>query len=351
MKPSQLGTDMAESREHLSASLGTDAVAGALPVSAADVLAAAERISQYVHRTPLLSCESLSLRCGCELRLKGEHLQRSGSFKLRGALNRLLLLSDDQRQRGVVAFSSGNHAQGVALAARMLGISATIVMPSDAPTVKLQATRGYGAEIVLYDRRNEDREAIARRLAEEGGRTMVPPFDDPAVIAGQGTIGIELAEQWPELDIALVPVGGGGLISGIALALKAFRPSIRIIGVEPEVADDARQSLTAGHIVRIAQPQTMADGVATQAIGRHTFPIMRALVDEIVTVGEGEIAAALEYLMTRSKQVVEPTGALTTAAAMSGRIPLAGQRVMALLCGGNLDVRALPGLLAKAPSA
>lgn len=351
MKPSQLGTDMAEPREHQSASLSTDAVAGSLAVSAADVAAAAERIAQFVHRTPLLSCHALSLRCGCELRLKGEHLQRSGSFKLRGALNRLLLLSDDQRQRGVVAFSSGNHAQGVALAARLLGISATIVMPTDAPTVKLQATRGYGAEIVLYDRRSEDREAIARRLAEEGGRTMVPPFDDPAVIAGQGTIGIELAEQWPELDIALVPVGGGGLISGIALALKAFRPSIRIIGVEPEVADDARQSLQAGHIVRIAQPQTMADGVATQAIGRHTFPIMRALVDEIVTVSEAEIASALEYLMTRSKQVVEPTGALTTAVAMSGRIPLAGQRVMALLCGGNLDLRALPSLLAKAPSA
>lgn len=278
MKPSQLGTGMAEPRELYSASPPTDAGLASLPVSAADVLQAAERIARFVHRTPLLSCETLSQRCGCELRLKGEHLQRSGSFKLRGALNRLLLLTSAEKGRGVVAFSSGNHAQGVALAARLLGISATIVMPSDAPLVKLDATRGYGAEIVLYDRKFEDREAIARRLAEEQGRTIVPPFDDPAVIAGQGTIGLELAEQWPELEVALVPIGGGGLISGIALALKSRLPGVRIIGVEPQVADDARQSLQAGHIVRIAQPQTIADGVATQAVGRHTFPIMRALV-------------------------------------------------------------------------
>lgn len=351
MKPSRMGTAMAEHRAHESEAAQAGAAASALSVTPADIAAAAERIRPFVHCTPLLSCASLAGRSGCDLRLKAEHLQRSGSFKLRGALNRLLLLSPEQRQRGVVAFSSGNHAQGVALAGRLLGISATIVMPSDAPPVKLEATRGYGAEIVLYDRRREDREAIARRLADEEGRTLVPPFDDPAVIAGQGTIGLELAAQWPELEIALVPIGGGGLISGIALALKALRPAVRVIGVEPEVADDARQSLAGGHIVRIAQPNTIADGVATQAIGRHTFPIMRALVDEIATVSEGEIAAALEFLLTRSKQVVEPTGALTTAVALAGRVPLAGRRVMALLCGGNLDLGALPAILAKAPGA
>lgn len=322
-----------------------------LPVTPADVLAAAARIAPFVHVTPLLSSRALSLASGCELRLKGEHLQRSGSFKIRGALNRLLTLSPAEKRAGVVAFSSGNHAQGVALAAQLLGVPATIVMPRDAPQVKLDATRGYGAEIILYDRQTEDREAIARRLSVEQGRTLVPPFDDPWVIAGQGTIGQELVAQWPDLEYALVPVGGGGLISGIALALKAFRPTIRVIGVEPEVADDARQSLQAGRIVRIAQPKTLADGVATQAIGQQTFPIMRALVDEIVTVSEAELQRALELLLTRTKQLVEPTGALTTAAALSGRIALSGRRVMALLCGGNVDVRALSRLLATSPGA
>ncbi len=322
-----------------------------LPVTPQDVAAAALRIAPFVHVTPLLTSRFLSAACGCDLRLKGEHLQRSGSFKIRGALNRLLTLSDEQKARGVVAFSSGNHAQGVALAAQLLGISATLVMPSDAPAVKLAATRGYGANVVLYDRHSEDREAIARRLSVEQGRILVPPCDDPRVIAGQGSIGQELTAQWPDLDLALVPVGGGGLISGIAVALKAFRPQIRIIGVEPTAADDARQSLQAGHIVRIAQPRTIADGVATQAIGQHTFPIMRALLDDIVTVSEEEIRRAFELVLTRTKQLVEPTGALTTAAALSGRVPVRGQRVMALLCGGNVDLRALLQLLPTSPSA
>ncbi len=322
-----------------------------LPVTPADVAAAALRIARFVHVTPLLTSRALSEASGCDLRLKGEHMQRSGSFKVRGALNRLLTLSDAEKQAGVVAFSSGNHAQGLALAAKLLGLSATIVMPRDAPQVKLAATRGYGAEIVLYDRDTEDREAIARRLSVEQGRTLVPPFDDPWVIAGQGTIGHELIKQWPDLEVALVPVGGGGLISGIALALKAFRPTISVIGVEPELADDARRSLQADRIVRIAQPKTIADGVATQAIGQHTFPIMRALLDDIVTVSEDEIRHALERILTRTKQLVEPTGALATAAALSGRIPLAGRRVVALLCGGNVDVRTLPQLLPTSPGA
>jgi threonine dehydratase len=315
-----------------------------LPVTLEDIRAAAERIAPYVHRTPLLTCATLSDMAGCELRLKGEHLQRSGSFKLRGALNRLLSLSPDERRRGVVAFSSGNHAQGVALAGRLTGVRATIVMPSDAPKVKLDATRGYGAEVVLYDRQREDREQIARSIAEARGAVLVPPFDDPRVIAGQGTIGLEVAEAWPEIELALVPVGGGGLISGIATALKALVPGVRVIGVEPEGADDARRSLEGGEIVRIDPPRTLADGVATTAVGRHPFAIMRRLVDGIVTVPEEEILRALELILTRAKQVVEPTGALSTAAAVSGRVDVRGRRVMSLLCGGNLELRVLQRL-------
>lgn len=315
-----------------------------LPVTLDDIRAAAARIAPYIHRTPLLESATLKRMTGADLRLKAEHLQRSGSFKLRGALNKLLTLSDDQRRRGVVAFSSGNHAQGVALAARLTGTRATIVMPADAPRVKLEATRGYGAEVVLYDRQREDREAIARRIAAEREAVIVPPFDDPLIIAGQGTIGLEVAEDWPEIEIALVPVGGGGLISGVATALKALRPAVRIIGVEPAVADDARQSLERGHIVRIPQPQTIADGVATQAIGQYPFAIMRRLVERIVTVSEAEILQALEVILTRTKQVVEPTGALTTAAALSGRLDLRERKVMSLLCGGNLDLRVLQRL-------
>lgn len=321
-----------------------------LAVSIDDIVAAEQRLRPYVHRTPLYTCTTLSRLAGCELTFKAEHLQRGGSFKLRGALNRLLLLSPAERARGVVAFSSGNHAQGVALAARLLGMPATLVMPSDAPRVKLDATAGYGAEIVLYDRRREDREAIAARLSAERGATLVPPFDDPRVIAGQGTIGLELAAQQPDLEVALIPIGGGGLIGGMARALKARCPNIRIIGVEPETAADAQASVREGRIVRIPQPTTIADGVATQAVGRYTFPLLQALVDDIVTVSEADIARALRLLLERAKQVVEPTGALATAAALFGAAAahIPSRRVMALLCGGNLDLSALPRLLAMA---
>lgn len=318
----------------------------ALPVTIDDVRAAAERIAPYIHRTPLLTSAALSAQAGCELRLKAEHLQRSGSFKLRGALNKLLSLSEAERRRGVVAFSSGNHAQGVALAGRLTGTHATIVMPSDAPSVKLDATRGYGAEVVLYDRQREDREAIARGIAEQRDAVLVPPFDDPLVIAGQGTVGLELAAEWPELEIALIPIGGGGLISGMATALKALLPGVQVIGVEPAVADDARRSLAADEIVRIAAPTTVADGVATMAIGRYPFAIMRELVDQIVTVDEDEIMRALELIMTRTKQVIEPTGALAPAAALFGKLDVRGRNVMALLCGGNIDLRVLQRLYA-----
>lgn len=315
-----------------------------LPITIDDIRAAAERIAPYIHHTALLTNATLSEMAGCDMRLKAEHVQRSGSFKIRGALNKLLTLTAAERERGVVAFSSGNHAQGVALAARLTGSHATIVMPSDAPQVKLQATRGYGAEIVLYDRQREDREAIAQKLADERGAVLVPPFDDPHVIAGQGTIGLEMAAAWPELEIALIPVGGGGLISGIATALKGVLPQVKVIGVEPATADDARQSLAADAIVKIAPPATLADGVATLAIGKLPFAIMRSLVDEIVTVSEDELLRALELVLTRTKQVVEPTGVLSTAAALFGRADVRGRNVVSLLCGGNIDLQVLQRL-------
>ncbi|MBV9789991.1 MAG: threonine/serine dehydratase [Chloroflexi bacterium] len=315
-----------------------------LPVTLDDVRAAAERIEPYIHHTPLLQSATLSKLTGSELRLKAEHLQRSGSFKLRGALNKLLSLSEAERQRGIVAFSSGNHAQGVALAARLTGSRATIVMPSDAPRAKLEATRDYGATIVLYDRHREDREAIARKIAKDRDAVLVPPFDDPQVIAGQGTIGLEVAEEWPELEVALIPVGGGGLISGMSIAIKGLLPHVRVIGVEPVVADDARQSLASDAIVRIPQPTTIADGVATPAIGKLPFAIMRSLVDEIVTASEDEIMQTLALIMTRTKQVVEPTGALSTAAALYNKVAIKERKVMSLLCGGNLDLSVIQRL-------
>jgi threonine ammonia-lyase medium form len=315
-----------------------------LAIQLADVEAAQQRIADFVHHTPLLSCQTLSTLGGCELRLKGEHLQRSGSFKIRGALNRLRQLDAAQKAAGVVAFSSGNHAQGVALAARLCGTQAVIVMPQDVPQVKLAATRGYGAEVVLYDRLHEDREAIAQRIAQERGAVLVPPFDDPHIMAGQGTIGLEILADWPAVEVLVIPIGGGGLIAGIATAVKALAPHVKVIGVEPEVADDALRSRQAGQIVRIAQPQTLADGVATQAVGQLTFPVMQALVDDIVTVPESAIAESLLLILSRAKQVVEPTAALAVAALVSGRLRLPKRKVVGLLCGGNLELATLPRL-------
>ena len=279
---------------------------------------------------------------------KAENLQRTGSFKIRGALHRLLRLSPEERAAGVVAFSSGNHAQGLALAAQILGIKATIIMPTDAPQVKREATAGYGADIVDYDRATEDREAVAARIVADCGGTVVPPFNDPFVIAGQGTVGLEIAQQLLAQDIvpdiAVLPIGGGGLAGGIAIALVDAFPSIRIVGVEPATADDARQSLLAGSIVTIAQPTTVADGVATQAVGTHTFPILRSLLDEVVTVTDEEIMSALRFVLERMKQVVEPTGALTTAALLQARVNVTGKCVVSVLCGGNLDLGLLERL-------
>lgn len=304
-----------------------------------------------VHRTPLLSSRTLDAATGGRVFSKAENQQRSGSFKIRGALYRLSRLAPEERLGGVVAYSSGNHAQGVALAAQLLGMRALIVMPTDAPKVKREATAAYGAEIVEYDRYCDDREVIAARIASDRGAVIVPPFNDLDVIAGQGTVGLEIAQQLRARDItpdvAVVPVGGGGLASGTAIALIDAFPNIRIVGVEPEAADDARQSLLAGSIVRIMQPVTIADGVATQSIGTHTFPMLRSVLDEIVTVSEEAIVRALHFVLERMKQVVEPTGALTTAALLEGTVVARGRVVISILCGGNLDF----GLLGRAEHA
>ena len=324
-----------------------DRLAG-LDVKPADIRAALALVAGTVHRTPLLRSTTLDGRTGAMVFSKAENLQRTGSFKIRGALHRLLRLSAEERAAGVVAFSSGNHAQGLALAAQILGIKATIIMPTDAPQVKREATAGYGADIVDYDRATEDREAVAARIVADRGGTVVPPFNDPFVIAGQGTVGLEIAQQLRAQDIvpdlAVLPIGGGGLAGGIAIALVDAFPSIRIVGVEPATADDARQSLLAGSIVTIAQPITVADGVATQAVGTHTFPILRSLLDDVVTVTDEEIMSALRFVLERMKQVVEPTGALTTAALLQARVNVTGKRVVSVLCGGNLDLGLLERL-------
>lgn len=309
----------------------------ALPVAFADVRAAAGRLRGVAHRTPVVTSRTFDALTGREAFFKCENFQRGGAFKFRGAYNRLSQLSFEQKRRGIVAYSSGNHAQGAALAAQLLGIPATIVMPDDAPPVKLEATRGYGAQVVLNDRLKTSREEIAHRLAEERGLTIVPPFDDPHIIAGQGTAALELLEDVPDLDALVAPVGGGGLISGCAIAAKGIRSQIQIYGVEAEGADDARQSLQRGEIVHIPPPATIADGIRTQSIGALTFPIMRCLLNDIVLVSDDEIMQALRFVFPRMKLVVEPTGAVPIAAVMQNRIPASARRVGIIVSGGNID--------------
>ena len=306
-----------------------------------DVRAAARRIGDAVLRTPALSVETWDAVTGYRSVFKCENLQRTGSFKIRGALNRLRTLSPAERARGVVAFSSGNHAQGVAVAARLVGTSALICMPSDAPALKVEATRAAGAEVVFYDRRTEDREALARRLAAETGRVLVPPFDDPLIMAGQGTAALELLEDAGPLDALLAPVGGGGLMAGCSTAARALAPDIRIIGVEPETANDTALSLAKGERVTIPPPPTIADGVRITTPGALTFPILKANLAGIVLVSDDEIRAAVRALALRARLVVEPTGAVAAAAVLAGRVPLErGARVGVILSGGNVD----PGL-------
>jgi threonine dehydratase len=285
---------------------------------------------------------------GAQVFFKCENLQRAGAFKFRGAYNRLAQLTAAERAQGVVTHSSGNHAQGVALAARLLGITATIVMNSDAPKSKIAATRGYGAEVVLYDRLREDREAISKRISEERGCVIVPPYDDPAIMAGQGTAALELIEDVENLDILLAPLGGGGLLSGTATAARALLPNIRVYGVETEAADDWAQSLAKGEKVRIPPPDTIADGIRTVVPGDLTWPVVRKLVDGMRLVSEAEVKAAVRFLLLRMKLLVEPSGAVPAALLLSGRLEdIAGKRIGVILSGGNIDPELLCQVLAE----
>jgi threonine dehydratase len=312
-----------------------------------DVRAAAERLSGIAHRTPVLTSRTLDERTGSTAFLKAECFQRGGAFKFRGAYNMISSLGPEERARGVVAYSSGNHAQAVSLAARLLGTSATILMPADTPPAKLEATRGYGAEIVTYDRYTEDREVLGAALAaERGGLALVPPYEHPLIMAGQGTAALELLDDVPGLDALLVPVGGGGLIAGCATAAKALRPGIRVIGVEPEAGDDTRRSLEAGERVRIPVPRTIADGQQADIPGELTFAVNRQVVDTIVTVSDAEILDAMAFLFDRMKLVTEPSGASAVAALLADRAEAGGARVGVVISGGNVGAARFAELMA-----
>jgi threonine dehydratase len=316
-----------------------------LAVSNDDIRQASERIRPLVHWTPVLESDRLNERAKASLFFKAENLQRGGSFKLRGATNFVGQIPVEELDAGVVAFSSGNHAQAVAIAAHHAGIRATIVMPSDAPKVKLEGTRSWGADIVLYDRLREDREAVARQVLAERGGTLIPPFDHPWIIAGQGTCGFELTEQAPALDALLVCLGGGGLLAGCAVAAKAANPSIRVFGVEPEAANDVQQSMRHSERVTIPVPITIADGLRTTCVGAYNFPIVQALVEDVLTVSEEEIVEAARLLLRELRVVVEPSGAAAAAAAFSGKLPLGLERVGITLSGGNAEPEFLRSLL------
>jgi len=305
------------------------------------IIEARERIGGRVHRTPVVTSRTFDRRAGRRVFFKCENFQRSGAFKIRGATNKILSLAGEERRRGVVAFSSGNHAQAVALAARDAGLSATIAMPDDAPRAKLDATRGYGARVVFYDRQREDREQVARRLAEREGLAVVPPFDDYFVIAGQGTCGLELFEEVPDLDALLTPCGGGGLFAGASTAAKALRPAVRCFPVESELSDDTRQSFRRGERVTIPPPATVADGMRTQTPGALTFPVLQSNAEDVLLVSEDEIVEAMRFLLFRLKILVEPTGAVAAAAALFRKLPADVGSVGVVISGGNVDADAL----------
>ena len=313
-------------------------------VTYADVEDAARLLEGHAHRTPVLTSRTVDALTGAQVFFKCENLQRAGAFKFRGAYNALSRLSPEHKRKGVVAYSSGNHAQAVALAGRLLGVQAVIVMPADAPRVKTEATRGYGAEVVSYERGRDDRDAIAQELARTRGLTLIPPFDHPHIIAGQGTAAKELMDETGPLDVLLVPCGGGGLLSGCAIAAKALARDVAVIGVEPSAGDDVLRSFRSGTIQSVHNPATIADGARTAAPGLITFPLIMRYVADILTVEDDELLRATWYLWDRMKIVVEPTGALGFAALLEGRIDARGKRVGVVLSGGNVDVKQLCAL-------
>jgi threo-3-hydroxy-L-aspartate ammonia-lyase len=312
-----------------------------LAISFADIVAAHERIKSVVHRTPVMTSTTADELGHAKLFFKCENFQRMGAFKFRGAYNAIAQFSEEQRRSGVIAFSSGNHAQGVALAAKLLNVSALIVMPQDAPESKINATRGYGAEVVLFDRYSVDREALTKSLAIERGMTLIPPYDHAHVMAGQGTAAKELIEDTADngpLDMLLVCLGGGGLLSGCAVAANAMNPKCIVIGVEPEAGNDGQQSFRAKKIIRTDVPKTIADGAQTQSLGALTFPVISELVDDIVTVSDAQLVEAMKFAASRMKMIVEPTGCLAIAAALYGAVDVKNKRVGVIVSGGNVDL-------------
>ncbi|MEJ2526402.1 MAG: threo-3-hydroxy-L-aspartate ammonia-lyase [Desulfuromonadales bacterium] len=310
-----------------------------------DVAAAAARIEGIANKTPVMTSRTVNAIFDAELFFKCENFQRMGAFKFRGALNALSQFSTEQKAAGVVTFSSGNHAQAIALAAKLLGIPATIVMPHDAPAAKMAATRGYGGHVVEYDRYTEDREQIGRELAEKHGLTLIPPYDHPHVIAGQGTAVKELFEDLGDIDVLFICLGGGGLLAGSALSARKFSPNCIIYGVEPEAGNDGQQSFRSGRIVHIETPQTIADGAQTQHLGQYTFPIIRQNVNDILTVSDDNLIDAMRFFAERMKMVVEPTGCLGFAAAYNRKQALTGKRVGIVISGGNVDLERYAQLL------
>lgn len=310
-----------------------------------DVCTAAERIKGHAHKTPVMTSRTIDTELGARVFFKCENLQRMGAFKFRGAFNALATFSSEQRKAGVVAFSSGNHAQAIALSARILGIPATIVMPHDAPGSKVAATKAYGGKLVFYDRYKEDRERIGRDLAERHGLTLIPPYDHPLVLSGQGTAAKELFEEVGALDALFAPLGGGGLLSGCALATRALSPNCKLYGVEPEAGNDGQRSFQTGSIVHIETPNTIADGAQTQHLGAHTFPIIQRDVTDIFTASDSELTDCMRFMASRMKLIVEPTGCLGFAAAKRMKSELKGKRIGVLLSGGNIDIERFTELL------
>ncbi|MGE4801975.1 threo-3-hydroxy-L-aspartate ammonia-lyase [Yersinia hibernica] len=318
-----------------------------LAISYDDIIQAHQRIAGFALNTPVLTSSTANELTGAQLFFKCENFQHMGAFKFRGAYNALVKLSPEQQAKGVIAFSSGNHAQAIALSARKLGIRAIIVMPQDAPAAKIAATRGYGGEVVLYDRYLEDREAISHKLAQDQGLTLIPPYDHPDVMAGQGTAAKELFEEVGALDVLLVPLGGGGLLSGCATAAKALYPNCQVIGGEPAAGNDGQQSFRSGKIVKIATPVTIADGAQTSALGHYTFPVIQERVDNILTATDDQLIAAMQFFTSRMKIVVEPTGCLGAAVAFGDQLDLRGKRVGVIISGGNVDLARLAQFIDK----